>query len=92
MKTKAPQFTPFKDRVLIRQLEAAETYGNTDFVVPQEYQKKPQQGEVMAVGGEVKEAKKGDIVIFGNYAGTKATINDNEFFILNEEDILGKVS
>lgn len=82
-------FQPFKDRVLLRQLEA-DTMTAGGILLPDEAQKKPQQGEVIAVGSEVEETRVGDVVVFAQYAGTKAEFDGNEYIIINEEDLLGR--
>ena len=49
---------------------------------------KPQQGEVIAVGPDFKEIKKGDRVIFAKYGGTEIKIEEDEYLVLGEDDVL----
>ncbi|MBU1062090.1 MAG: co-chaperone GroES [Candidatus Omnitrophica bacterium] len=87
---------PLGDRVLVKRLEAEEkTKGG--IVLPETAKEKPQKAEVVAVGkgkvlesGKVEplEVKKGDKVLFGKYAGNEITVNEEEYLILKEEDIL----
>ena len=82
--------TPLHDHVLVRRLEEKETA-----------KEKPHEGEVIAVGagkldkkgGRISlEVKPGDRILFGKYTGNDIKIDDQEFLILREEDILAKVS
>ena len=90
---------PLDDRVVIEVLEAEErTAGG--IVLPDTAQEKPQRGKVTAVGpGRLLKSgtraalglKVGDEVLFGKYAGTEVTVNEIEFKILRESEILAKV-
>jgi len=87
---------PLADRVLIKPAPKEEvTKGG--IVLPDTVKEKPQDGEVVAVGpGRVDdkgariplEVKKGDRVIYAKYAGTEIKIDDKEYIILRESDIL----
>jgi chaperonin GroES len=81
---------PLKDRVFVSYTEEPETTSG-GLYVPDSAKEKPQQGKVEAVGSEVKEIKKGDIVLFDKYSGSKVKVNDTEHLIIKEEDILGIV-
>ena len=89
---------PLCDRVVIRQLEAEETT-KSGIVLPGTAKEKPQQAEVVAVGPggivdgkEVKmEVKPGDKVIYSKYAGTEVKLEENEFIIVRQSDILAVV-
>ena len=89
---------PLCDRVVIRQLEAEETT-KSGIVLPGTAKEKPQQAEVVAVGPgglvdgkEVKmEVKAGDKVIYSKYAGTEVKLDDEEFIIVRQSDILAVV-
>jgi chaperonin GroES len=87
---------PLGDRVLVKPLEAGNKT-KSGIVLPDTAKEKPQEGEVVAVGkgrllenGEIRplEVKVGDKVLYGKYSGTEITINDQEYLILREEDIL----
>lgn len=93
------KFRPLSDRVLVEPLEAAEaTTGG--IVLPDSAKEKPTQGRIVAVGpGAVREdgtrtpvdAKVGDVVLYGEYSGTDVTLDDKDFKVLREYDILAKV-
>jgi len=90
---------PLADRILVKALESQEkTKGG--IVLPDTAKEKPQQGEVIAIGagklledGSIKnpEVKVGDKVLYGKYAGTEIKVDDQEFLILREDDILAVV-
>ncbi len=89
-------FEPLFDRVLILPiLDANERAG---IIVPDQAKEKPMRGGVMAVGpGKHDEqgrlipmsVKAGDTVLYGKYAGTEVKINDVDFLIMHQEDVLG---
>ena len=89
---------PLCDRVVIKQLEAEETT-KSGIVLPGTAKEKPQQAEVVAVGPggvvdgkEIKmEVKPGDKVIYSKYAGTEVKLEDSEFIIVKQSDILAIV-
>ena len=93
------KLNPLDDRVVIEVLEAEErTAGG--IVLPDTAKEKPQRGKVTAVGpcrllkNGARAAlglRAGDEVLFGKYAGTEVTVNDVEFKILRESEILAKV-
>ena len=87
---------PLGDRVVIRVLEKEEKTKSGIFL-PDTAKEKPQEGVVVAVGsGKVydngqriaPEVKEGDKVMFSKYAGTDLKMDDGEFLILSERDIL----
>ena len=85
---------PLGDRVVVRVLEKEETT-KSGIVCPSR-KEKPQEGEVLAVGsGELIEGKRiplevkvGDRVIYSKYAGTEVKMDDQEYLILRQSDIL----
>jgi len=88
---------PLHDRVLVKRLEAKETMKG-GIIIPDSAKEKPQEGEVIAVGnGKVLEdgnvrpmnVKIGDKILFGKYAGTDVKIDDEEYIMMREDDILG---
>ena len=91
--------TPLHDRVLVRRLEEKET-AKGGIIIPDTAKEKPQEGEVMAVGAGKMEkghrvpldVKVGDRILFGKYTGNDIKIDDQEYLILREEEILVKVS
>jgi len=92
------KLNPLCDRVVLRQLEAEETT-KSGIVLPGAAQEKPQQAEVVAVGPggvvdgkEIKmEVKPGDKVIYSKYAGTEVKLDEEEFIIVKQNDILAIV-
>ncbi len=90
---------PLDDRVVVKRLEAEEkTAGG--IILPDNAQEKPQKGSVIAVGeGKLLDSgkratpdvKKGDIILFGKYAGTEVKVEGEEYLIMRESDILAKL-
>ena len=91
--------TPLHDRVLVRRLEEKEI-AKGGIIIPDTAKEKSQEGEVMAVGaGKIEkgqrvrlDVKVGDRILFGKYTGNDIKIDDQEYLILREEEILVKVS
>ena len=89
--------TPLHDCVLVRRLEGRET-AKGGIIIPDTAKEKPQEGEVTAVGAGKTEkgrripldVKVGDRVLFGKYTGSEIKIDDQEYLILREEEILAK--
>ncbi|MBN2383466.1 co-chaperone GroES [bacterium] len=88
---------PLHDRVIVERLAETETVKG-GIIIPDTAKEKPQQGIVKAVGpgkmgkdGQVMNltVKEGDKVLFGKYSGTDVKIDDNEYLIMREDDILG---
>jgi len=84
------KFKPLKDRVFVKYSEEAEKTAGGIYI-PESAKEKPQKGVIEAVGSEVKEIKVGDIILFDKYSGSKINIDNNEYLIIKEEDILGIV-
>jgi len=95
----ALNITPLHDRVVVRRLEEKET-ATGGIIIPDTAKEKPQEGEVVAVGAGKMEkghhipldVKVGDRIMFGKYTGSDIKIDDQEYLILREEEILAKVS
>ena len=91
------KFRPLHDRVLIKVLDSEEkTKGG--IIIPDTAKEKPQEGEVVAVGPGSKtedgkivkmDVKVGDKVIFGKWSGTEIKIDNIEYSIMKESDIMG---
>ena len=88
---------PLEDRIVVRTLEAEQTTAS-GLVIPDTAKEKPQEGEVVAVGeGRLDDngkrippqVKKGDRVLFGKYAGSEFKVEDEDFLVLKEDEILG---
>jgi chaperonin GroES len=79
---------PLKERVFVKYLEETEkTPGG--LYIPDSAKERPQKGVVEAVGSEVKELTVNDKILFDKYSGSKITIDDVEYLLIKEEDILG---
>ncbi|MCI9144369.1 MAG: co-chaperone GroES [Lachnospiraceae bacterium] len=93
------KLVPLGDRVVLKQLVAEETT-KSGIVLPGQSKEKPQQAEVVAVGPggmvdgkEVKmEVKVGDNVIYSKYAGTEVKLDEEEFIIVKQNDILAVIN
>ena len=89
---------PLADRVVLKQLVAEETT-KSGIVLPGQSKEKPQQAEVVAVGpGGVVDGKEvtmnvsvGDKVIYSKYAGTEVELDDEEYIIVKQNDILAVI-
>ena len=92
------KLVPLGDRVVFKQLVAEETT-KSGIVLPGQSKEKPQQAEVIAVGPggvvegkEVKmEVKVGDQVIYSKYAGTEVKLDEDEYIIVKQNDILAVI-
>ena len=92
--------TPLHDRVLIKRIEEKESIKG-GIIIPDTAKEKPQEGEVIAVGaGKTNDegkrfpldVKAGDRVLFGKYSGTEIKVEDEDYLILREDEILAKLS
>ncbi len=92
------KLVPLGDRVVLKQLVAEETT-KSGIVLPGQAKEKPQQAEVVAVGpGGVVDGKEvtmqvkvGDKVIYSKYAGTEVKLEDEEYIVVKQNDILAIV-
>ena len=92
------KLTPLGDRVILKQLVAEETT-KSGIVLPGQAKEKPQQAEVIAVGPGgmvdghevVMNVNPGDQVIFSKYSGTEVKIEEEEYIIVKQNDILAIV-
>ena len=93
------KFKPLRDRVFVKySSEEEKTAGG--LYIPDAAKEKPQKGTVIAVGtGRVTddgkrqpmEIKVGDTILFDKYSGSKIKMDNEEYLIIREEDILGIV-
>ena len=90
---------PLGDRVLVQRLEAAEMKKG-GIIIPESAQEKPMEAKIIALGtGKVLEdgtkvefeVKKGDRILIGKYSGTDIKLDDEEYLILSQDDILAIV-
>ncbi len=92
------KLSPLGDRVVLKQLEVEETT-KSGIVLPGTSKEKPQQAEVIAVGpgGMVDgkevamQVKVGQKVIYSKYAGTEVKLDDEEFIIVKQNDVLAVI-
>ena len=87
---------PLHDRVLIKRFEEKEVVKG-GIIIPDTAKEKPQEGKVIAVGnGKVNDegkkvpldVKAGDKILFGKYSGSEVKVDDQEYLIMKEEDVL----
>ena len=90
---------PLQDRVLVERVqEEKKTAGG--IIIPDNNTEKPAEGKIIAVGPGKREngthfelsVKEGDRVLFGKYAGTEVKVEDKEYLIMKEDDLLGVFS
>jgi chaperonin GroES len=90
---------PLQDRILVQRVkEEAKTKGG--IIIPDTAKEKPVEGRVIATGtGKLSEegkrialeVKKGDRILFGKYSGNEVKIEDKEYLIMREDDVLGVI-
>jgi chaperonin GroES len=87
---------PLHDRILVTRVEAQDV-GRGGIIIPDTAKEKPQEGKVVAVGnGKLDDDGKrvaldvhaGDRILFGKYSGSEVTLEDTEYVIMREEDVL----
>jgi len=91
---------PLHDRVLVKRIEQAEQVRG-GIIIPDTAKEKPQEAEVVAVGpGKLNDegnrspmdVKAGDKILMGKYSGSEIKIDDNDYVILREDEILAVVN
>ena len=93
------KFRPLQDRILVRRIEKEEkTSGG--IIIPDTAKEKPQEAEVVAVGNgkrtddgktQPMDVKKGDTILFGKYSGNEIKVDDKDYLIMREDDVLAIV-
>jgi len=92
---------PLADRVVVRPLEGEDETKRGGIIIPDTAKEKPQEGEIIEIGAGRKteegtliplEVKKGDRVLYGKYSGTEVTIDQSDYLIMRESDILAVVN
>jgi len=90
---------PLQDRIIVKRVEE-ETKTAGGLFIPETAKEKPQRGEIVAVGNGKKtedgkvlplDVKVGDLVLFGKYAGTEIKVDNDDFLMMREDDILAVV-
>jgi chaperonin GroES len=88
---------PLQDRVIVKRIDQEEEVRG-GIVIPDTAKEKPQEGEIVAAGdGKVLDSgqkvamsvKAGDRILFGKYSGTEVKIDDQEYLIMREDEVLG---
>jgi chaperonin GroES len=95
----ATKIVPLADRVVVRALDEAESMRG-GLYIPDTAKEKPQQGEVVAIGpGRFEDGKRvpldckvGDKILYGKYSGTEVTVENEQFLILRETDVLAVIN
>ena len=87
---------PVHDRILVTRV-AEQEVGRGGIIIPDTAKEKPQEGKVVAAGNSkltdegkriALDVKVGDRILFGKYSGSEVTLDDVEYVIMREEDIL----
>jgi len=90
---------PLHDRILVKRIEEKEVVKG-GIIIPDTAKEKPMEGEVVAAGpGKIQEdgkrsemdVKKGNRILFGKYSGTEIKIEDEEYVIMREDDVLAVI-
>ena len=90
---------PLGDRVLVQPIEEKESKKG-GIIIPDSAKEKPQQGKVIAIGTGKRDdegkfipfnVKEGDTILMPKYGGTEVKIDDKEYQIIREDDILGVI-
>lgn len=79
---------PLGERIVVRPFKQEEKTEGGIYLPETASKDKPQQGEVIAVGPDFKDVKKGDKVIFAKYGGTEIKIDEEEYLVLGADDVL----
>jgi chaperonin GroES len=100
LKIPADFITPLEDRVLVI-VEGPSEKTAGGLYIPETVSERPHRGQILALGrgrrnkkGQLRplDVQAGDTVLFSEFAGTKVTLEGQEFLILREEDVLGIVN
>src|SRR5207245_4263871 len=90
---------PLHDRILVKRIEGKENVKGA-IIIPDSAKEKPQEGEVIAAGNGKKteegkviplDVKAGDRILFGKYSGAEIKLDEQEYLILREDEVLGVV-
>ena len=96
----ATNIVPLGDKVVVKAIER-EGVTKSGIVLPDNAKEKPQEGELIAVGpGRMTDdgqripmdLKKGDRILFAKYGGMEVKLDESDYLILRESDILAKLS
>ena len=88
---------PLHDRILVERTDEDDEQVKGGIIIPDSAKEKPQQGKVIAVGNGKRledgsivalDVKEGDLILFAKYAGSEVKIDDNEYLIFREDEVL----
>ncbi len=82
---------PLGGRIVVKPLKQEEKTEGGIYLPETANKEKPQRGDVIAVGPDFKGVKKGDKVLFAKYGGTEIEIEDEEYLVLSEDDVLAVI-
>ena len=91
------KFRPLHDRVVVKRLDSEEKTAS-GIIIPDSAKEKPMEGEVISIGTGARDdsgkiipldVKTGDKVLFGKWSGTEVKIEDVDYLIMKESDIMG---
>ncbi len=91
------KFRPLHDRVLVKRIESDEK-SRGGIIIPDSAKEKPSEGEIMAVGTGARDesgklipldVKVGDRVLFGKWSGTEVKVDNEDYMVMKESDIMG---
>ena len=94
------KFRPLHDRVVVKRLDGEEKTAS-GIIIPDTAQEKPMQGKIIEVGNGARDdngkiipldVKKGDKVLFGKWSGTEVKIDNDDYLIMKESDIMGIIT
>ena len=95
----ATNIKPLHDRVIVKRIEEGEQVRG-GIIIPDSAREKPQEGEVIAVGDGKRnddgariplDVQAGDRVLFGKYSGSEIKVDNEEYLIMREDEILGVI-
>jgi len=90
-------FRPLHDRVLVKRIDSEEKT-KSGIIIPDTAKEKPMEGDVISVGSGIRQengtltpldVKAGDRVLFGKWSGTEIKLNNQDFLVMKESDIMG---
>jgi chaperonin GroES len=78
---------PLNDRLIVQRLKNKQKVG--DLFIPDNAKEKPQLGQVLATGVDVKHIHLDSLVMFGKYSGSEIKIDNTEYLIMKEDEVIG---
>lgn len=93
-------FRPLHDRVLVKRIDSEEKT-KSGIIIPDTAKEKPMEGEVVSVGSGIRQengtiipldVKAGDRILFGKWSGTEIKLDNKEYIVMKESDIMGIIS